>query len=239
MKILFTITTLILAFFLSTPAFAQDMDYRLDGCIPTLNGPSAQIEPINPPAPSQTPSKSELKEIWEEMESLTLNMIDLEVEVLDLKAQQLKIIPFVNISSKEEDTPHQDEIEDEAFGEDHATDQIRYEMLQMARHLSGLTFQVACIRNEVAQMNPYQEETNTPNTRNTKAQQLQIERNYGKPVMQAGDSTECYWKEMENMAIQAMDLEVEISDLRAVLSTLKRNAWELDQIALSKGNPNR
>lgn len=238
MKTIFTTITLIASLFLSIPALAQDIDYRLDGCIPTLSGPSPQFEASTQEAPSQTPSKSDLKQIWEEMESLTLNMIDLEVEVLDLKAQQLKVIPFANVLSPEEDTNLEDEMEDEAFAEDHVTDQIRYEMLQMARHLSNLTFQVSCIRDEVQQMNPY-EGNNTLNNQESPMDGPEMKRYYDKSLMQAGDSTECYWKEMENMAIQAMDLEVEISDLRAVLSNLKRNAWELDQIALSKGNPNR
>ena len=55
------------------------------------------------------------------------------------------------------------------------------------------------------------------------------------PVMQAGVSTESFLREMEFMSIQAMDLEVEISELRIELAKLKRNAWELDQIVLSKG----
>ena len=59
-----------------------------------------------------------------------------------------------------------------------------------------------------------------------------------KPALQVEVTIESFWKEMEEMAIQAMDLEVEISDLRVDLSKLKRNAWELDQIALRRNNQN-
>ncbi len=279
MKSTSTISALFLLLTLAFPfnSQAQDIDYRLEGCIPSLNGPTpgptpgpalasldqdqlkANRETLEPDFSTVTPplSQNDLNKIWKEMESLMLNMIDLEVEVLDLRSEQLKVVPFSKLKPQGAmtDEEYQD-IEDE-FSNDQETDQLKYEMLQMGRHLNSLIYEVRCIRDEIEVVSPYSEQqTINPGQQTLNSEQetltphspLTVSIDYyqhrlnpikyaSKPAMQVEDPIERFWMEMEEMAIQAMDLEVEISDLRIDLSHLKRNSWELDQVALQRSNP--
>ena len=218
----------------------QDMDYRMDGCIPVM--PSSihvHEERARGLYPNESTSSSgDLTKIWEEMESLALDMIDLEVEVLDLRSEQLKVIPFskigINPEEHEYDSLYGYPEEEESEGNDHITDKLRYEMLQMTKHLNSLVFEVESIRLQVNSMKPYSTCVKTGTTSAPLTYTIQPIRYNNSDVLQNGGSIERYWREMEEMAIQAMDLEVEISDLRSELAQLRRNSWELDQVSLTQ-----
>lgn len=204
-------------------SIAQRIDYRSEGCSASIAGPS--------PSSYQIIEKMDLSdsdEIWKAMEELTFNMIDLEVEVIHLRALEMSLIPFNHLPTPtdedwdEEDYDPMTQVEMEEIMED----KVLYELLQMRSHLQNLVDQVSNIKSEVSRFRYYDTQSDTTMS----DPEIQI----GNPLSQHGSSTIEVWKEIEEMAIQAMDLEVEVSDLRLELVNLKRNAWEIDQMALLK-----
>jgi|GEM_PF-6486665 len=212
---------------LAQTGLAQRIDYQAEGCkatvkAPSINSYSLQEHPLPQP---------DSEEIWQAMETLALSMIDLEVEVIQIRELEISLIPFQHVSEARdwEDEDHNPISAPEM--EEIIEDRMRYELLQMKNHLLQLNQQVQFIKSEVHQFQYYRTRSATQwiDERATNNNPIA-----GSKQFSISNTSKEVWKELEEMAIQALELEIEVSDLRLELAVLKRNTWEIDQVASLK-----